>query len=138
MLQKQQITTFPHYVKKSLFLTFCHISVILADLSFSPFSSFFQKSPFFTFFARSAKITIFTKIPVFLEIPKIPKIAKIAVFPKMANFGVFLEMGKNRGIPGNGQNWPKSQKWQKWGFGGNTPKLRFWRLRWRTHQEGLM
>ena len=76
-------------------MTFFHISFILADLSFSPFSSIYKKSPFFTFLQDHQKITSFTKMPVFLEMLKIPKFTKIAVFLKMANFGLFLKIGKN-------------------------------------------
>ena len=113
ILQKHQITPFSHYVKKSLFLTFFHISIILADLSFSPFSSIYKKSPFFTFFMILPKTTIFTKIPVFLEMLKIPKFANFAVFLKMANFGVLLKIGKNAKMPKIPQ---KYQNTQKWGF----------------------
>ena len=86
ILQKQQKTAYFIFTKKSLFLTFFTFFDILADLSFSPFSTIYKKSPFFTFFMRLPKITIFTKTPVLLEMLKIPKFAKNAVFPKMANF----------------------------------------------------
>ena len=57
------------------------------------------------------------------------EIAKIGEMGKMGKMGGSAKMAKNAQntkIPKNGL------------FGGNTPKLRFWRLRWRTHKEGLM
>ena len=59
ILQKHQITPFLYSVKKSLFLTFYHISVIFDRSIILSFSFIYQKSPFFTFFTKSPKITIF-------------------------------------------------------------------------------
>ena len=57
------------------------------------------------------------------------KMAKIGEMGEIGEMGGSAKMAKNAQnakIPKNGL------------FGGNTPKLRFWRLRRRTHKEGLM
>ena len=54
---------------------------------------------------------------------------------KMGKMGKMGEMGGSAKIAKNAQN---TQNTQKWAFWGNTPKLRFWRLRRRTHKEGLI
>ena len=57
------------------------------------------------------------------------KIAKIGEMGEIGEMGGSAKMAKNAQnakIPKNGLFW------------GNTPKLRFWRLRRRTHKEGLM
>ena len=53
----------------------------------------------------------------------------------MAKIGEMGEMGGSAKMTKNAQNAKIPQNGLFW---GNTPKLRFWRLRWRTHQEGLM
>ena len=53
---------------------------------------------------------------------------------KMTKIGKMGEMGGSAKMA----KMPKMPKYPKIGFWGNTPKLRFWRLRWRTHKEGLM
>ena len=54
---------------------------------------------------------------------------------KMGKMGKMGEMGGFAKMAKNAQNTkiPKNRL-----FWGNTPKLRFWRLRRRTHKEGLM
>ena len=52
IIQKQQKTAYFIFTKKITIFDIFHISFILADLSFSPFSSIYKKSPFFTFFRR--------------------------------------------------------------------------------------
>ena len=54
---------------------------------------------------------------------------------KIAKIGEIGEMGGSAKIAKNAQNTKIPQNGL---FGGNTPKLRFWRLRRRTHNEGLM
>ena len=57
---------------------------------------------------------------------------------KIAKIGEMGEMGKMGGSAKMAKNAQNTKIPKKWAFWGNTPKLRFWRLRRRTHKEGLM
>ena len=57
---------------------------------------------------------------------------------KMAKIGEMGEMGEMGGSAKMAKNAQNAKIPKNGFFGGNTPKLRFWRLRRRTHNEGLM
>ena len=57
---------------------------------------------------------------------KIVKIGEIGEMGKMGGSAKIAKNAQNAKIPKNGLFW------------GNTPKLRFWRPRWRTHDRGLI